>query len=144
MGDAAAAAFNKMPGGEASDSAIIGAHVGRVGGGELAVNQNVWHAARLDAFENLHGSGRLGGGDDETIYLARQQAVHFAGFESAVLLGIADHHVVTQGANGARNAFGDFGEEGVHQVRDNEPDDEGAASGEAARHPVGLIIEFLN
>ena len=42
------------------------------------------------------------------------------------------------------DALGDFGEEGVHQVGHDQPDHEGAPRRQAARHPVGLVIQLLD
>src|ERR1035438_5302818 len=120
VGDPAASALYQVAGGEAADSFIIGADVGCVGLGEAPVDQDVGHAARFDAFEEREGSRRLGRGDQQAIHLARQQAVHFAGFDRAIFLGVADHHIVAQRADGGGYALGDFGEEGVHQVESSE------------------------
>ena len=94
--------------------------------------------------KRLEGRRRLGGGKQQAIDLAGQQAVHFAGFDRAIFFGVADHDVVAERADGGGDALGDFGEEGVHQVGHDQPDHEGAAGGETARDPVGLVVELLD
>ena len=144
VGDAAASALDQVAGGEAADGFIVGADIGCVGIGEAAVDQDVGHAAGFDAFEEAEGRGRLGGGEQQAIHLAGQQAVHFAGLDGAIFFGVADHDVVAERADGGGDALGDFGEEGVHQVGHDQADHEGAARGQTARHPVGLVVEFLD
>ena len=69
-------------GGEAADGLIVGADIGCVRVGEAAVDQDVGHAAGFDAFEDVERRGRLRGGEQQAIDLARQQALDFARFEA--------------------------------------------------------------
>src|ERR1035438_4825306 len=144
MGDAAAPALDQVAGGEAAYGFVVGADIGSAGPGEAPVDQDVGDAAGFDAFEEAERRRRLGRGEQQTIHLARQQAVHFAALQRAVLFGIADHDVVAQRADSGGDALGDLGEEGVHQIGNDHSDHEGAARRETARHPVGLVVELLD
>jgi hypothetical protein len=144
VSDAAAPAVDQVAGGEAADGFIVGADIGSAGPGEAPVDQDVGYAARFDAFKEAERRRRLGRGEQQAIHLACQQAVHFAALHRAILLGIADHDVVAERADGGGDALGDFGEEGMHQVGNDQADHKGAARGQTARHPVGLVVEFLD
>src|ERR1019366_53344 len=144
VGDPAASALDQVAGGEAAYGFVVGADIGSAGHGEAPVDQDVGDAAGLNAREEAERRRRLSRGEQQTIHLARQQAVHFAALQRAVLFGITDHDVVAQRANGGGDALGALGEEGVHQVWNDQPDHEGAPRGQTARHPVGLVVEFLD
>ena len=142
--DAAAAAFDQVLGRQPANRFIVGPHVGRVHARDSAVHQHIRHAARFDPREYVFRIRRLGRRQNEPIHLTRQQAVDFAGLQARIFFGIADHHVVTQRPHGAGYTFGDLGKERMHQVRHHQAYHECAPRRQAARHPVGLVVEFLD
>ena len=144
VGDPPAAALDQMLGRQPANSLVIGAHVGRAWARNSAVHQHVRHPARFDFREYFFRVRRLHRRQDQAIHLARQQTFDLARLQAGIFFGIADHHVVTERPHGAGYAFGDFGEKRVHQVRHHQPHDERAPRRQAARHPIGLVVQFLD
>src|SRR5262245_61755842 len=94
----------------AADLLIVRSDVRRLCLGEVAIDEYVGHAARVDALKKFNGGWRLGGGDEQAVDLTAEKPLHLARFDLAVFLGVADDHVVAEGPDGFRYPLRDFRE----------------------------------
>ena len=141
MRNSTAPLLNQMSRGQLTDGMVVRTHEASLHPGNGAVNQDEWSFALHDVLERA--GSRLRRCQDQPVHLTGQERLGFILFQLRILFKIRDDDVIAVRPHRVSDCLGDLREKRVGKIRQQQSDGEGSPGYQAARDPVGLIIELL-
>lgn len=142
VSDAFAFDGEKMFRGELAGGVVVGTHKMRWEVIEVAIQED--ERCGSEACRGKQIRFHLAGGDDESVETMREHLLDLLHLQERIFFRGGDNEEVALFAKDLGETFGDVREEGVHEVRNDEPDEEGATGDKAACGEVWAVAEFFD